>query len=266
MATLYDRDPTQILPCRMTSMSMESLKSGNLQVSQVLFKKESLPVHPTQRDLLQLAFIFYLDIAKPDKNDKDQWFLDFSSILQAFTEETPETTLKLKSIVHQRFEWKFFEFPENCTLQYHLTRVRSFFQTLHRIGIAFVEGNHRAVLAAKLLYGQKVNSTFPLKPVTKKIPDATNTNDKQAHQASDIMTRHKRDEEEQQFIVPHDSPLHYQGLDVRVLVPECGKEFPIHRVITARQLRNCRDWSNRIAVVRKYMIKAHWGSFMVDTI
>jgi hypothetical protein len=89
LATLYDRDPTQILPCRMTSMSMESLKSGNLQVSQVLFKKQSLPVHPTQRDLLQLAFIFYLDIAKPDKEDKDQRFLDFSSILQAFTEETP---------------------------------------------------------------------------------------------------------------------------------------------------------------------------------
>lgn len=96
----------------------------------------------------------------------------------------------LKNVLH----WKFFHIAVNKSIHENMWCIRSFFQTLHLIGAACTEGNHRAVLAPKVLYGQKVNAPYPLEQIF-------------------------GNEE----TIPTKSPLFYKNLEVKIMVPVEGK-------------------------------------------
>ena len=86
-------------------------------------------------------------------------------------------------------------------------RVRSFFQALHPIGMAYIEGNHRTVLAYKLLYGQQVDAYFPLNiEFLVKLPDTK--------QPALPLTKQGKIEKS---ILPTKSPLYSRSYDIKIL-------------------------------------------------
>jgi hypothetical protein len=231
----------------------------------VKFSTKSVAVYPSYKDLLHIGFILDKSIAKPLDITPDYRYQNFAAILQEFQNTTPTTINELKKIVQQQFNWTFFEFPKGKSLHEHLWRVRSFFQSLHSIGIGYIEGNHRAVLACKLLYGTKVNATYPLKLPFGKLDSTTpKRKKKQLEPTPERQTRLK--EEEEIKLVPQQSPLHYTSLDVKTIIPCMDKTNPDETLLTSAELAACRERSMGIAKHKQLVLKEDWNTFMLTTL
>ena len=165
---------------RLVSLAQESMKIGEVVLKAVVAEFNKLGVLPSQTELLQIAYILNLHI-RPPTNKTD--CLDFASILSAYADIQPRTREQLQSFVHDKLKWTFFKFVSRqdnkkrndgkgknedsgnevlSSVYEEMWHVRSFFQALHTMGVSYIEGNHRAVLASKLLYGHKVDATYPL--------------------------------------------------------------------------------------------------------
>jgi hypothetical protein len=200
-----------------------------MTIKETLVKFTKVGVFPSQRELLKLAYIMNVRVAKP--NQKNPWHLDYVKILQAFQLYTPTSLGDLKDFVKKQLDWPFFEFVDR-TLWENMWRLRSFFQALHPIGLAFVEGNHRAVLASKMLYGQKLESSYPL------------------HFGFD-PSRKKGKQNKSQLEskeIPPQSPLFFKHVDIKVLVPKGGENLRA-QLITEEMLVACRQKSQEVAGV-----------------
>jgi len=152
--------------------------------------------------------------------------MDFLSLFNHTHQITPNSIEALKTIVHDHFKWPFFNFPPNKSLQEHLWRVRSYFQSLHPIGIGYIEGNHRAVLTCKLLYGQKVNAAYPLMRPFPPIEDEHSPKKKKEHTKStpdELRTRTKNNNPT--TTLPAKSPLYVRTLDTKIIVPVMGEDY-----------------------------------------
>ena len=157
---------SQLSQCYKQCLTWE--KSNKSNFTSWLLNKVAL--FPVQHQLLKVAYILNVKIAKPTTTDYPQQ-LDYHSILSHFQLHAPSSITQLKTIVYDVLDWKFFQFSETQTendklsleVQFfeNLWRVRSFFQSLHEIGLGYVEGNHRGVLASKLMYGQQIHSPYP---------------------------------------------------------------------------------------------------------
>jgi hypothetical protein len=144
--------------CHMTSMAKETLHCGKVVLKDVIVQMKGVGVYPSYDQLLKLAYIMNMKVS-PSEDNKG---LDFTTLLEGLRGIKPMTNRDLGKLTKEIFDWKFFRIAANKSVHENLWRIRSFFQAMHPIGAAFIEGNHRAVLASKVLYGQKVNASYPL--------------------------------------------------------------------------------------------------------
>jgi hypothetical protein len=230
----------------MQSLTKETLKIGSLKIKDVTVKTNKIGVFPSSDQLLRLAFILGVKVAvPPDVNTKD---LDYPAILNFFHQATqPRSVKELKLFLHKDLKWTFFDLHKG-PLYINLWRVRSFFQTITKIGIAFIEGQHRAVLAAKLLYGQPVNIHYPL-DFFDNIGSTNNT------------VRWNT-----QFHIPKNSPLNANNLEVKIIIPQSIGRAPPKRVISSYMLQACEERSLEVTMSKTLYIEETWKTFIQNTV
>ena len=223
--------------CHLTSIAKENLKIGSTLIKEVSIKFRKVGVFPSQNQLLKLAYILNVKVAPPsDVTASRPKLLDFQSILQEFHDFKPISNEALSQFVKRKLKWKFFDIHMKKRLCVNMRRVRSFFQCLQPIGLAFIEGNHRALLASKVLYGENVNACYPIKPA-----DLWGTT------------------------VPASSPIFYTNLDVKIMIPETSRMTSL-RLISRKMLVSCQRRSSLVASQKQYVIKETWKYFMDTTV
>jgi hypothetical protein len=99
------------------------------------------------------------------------------------------------------------------------------------LGISFIEGNHRILLASKLLYGQKLKDVLPFE-----MKDDFNP-------------------------VPEKSPL-YQKIPCIVVFPKTDDDQTNKQNITSTILENCTTYSQSIASRKTHFIDMQWKDFL----
>ena len=151
-------EPVQKLlePCKLLTMAREKIKVETQIIEEVLLKFEKVPLFPTQEQLLQVAYILNVPITPAGSHSDKNYpqFLDFASILFHLKHFSPDNTEQLTQFIKNTLKWIFFELTECRTTKgdhpgieeakfyENMWRLRSFFQALHPIGVAYVEGNH----------------------------------------------------------------------------------------------------------------------------
>lgn len=253
--------------CRLQSLALEHIKAGNHSRKKVQLRKTTVAVYPTRKDVMRLAYILNREVAIPKTTDPKNIYLDYHSLFFGFQTMYPRTEQDLKEIVRDKFNWPFFQFPEGKMLCEHMWRVRSFFQSMHSIGIGYIEGNHRAVLACKTLYGQKVNAAFPLHlPFQKRMEPTTEQKQQPVRKITSEEAKVTRTKDEEKFIdLPEKSPLFNCNLEVKAIIPWVDSKNAKNRVITETHLELCRDRSSNIAVQKQYVIPETWSGFIAAT-
>jgi hypothetical protein len=231
----------------LTSISRETIRVDNTQVKDVKMKFMKLGVVPSNDQLLKLAYILNVKIAPPCLESKGQKklsstpkkassrLLDYSSVLAAFAKCSPSTNKNLEGFVNKHLQWKCFKVKKQLNFYDNMCRVRSFLQCMHSIGVSYVEGNHRAVLAGKLLYGQPVNMHYPL---------------------SHDYTADTRK-------IPQKSPLFHPQLGANVLVHSFRGRT---RAIDDEMLGLCRKRSKQVADNKKLYIVGDWKTFFLTSL
>jgi hypothetical protein len=238
---LVTQDVGNFPECRLTSMARESLQIGDMKVTEVQVKFRKTGVFPSQQQLLKLAYILNhkLLIARPfdmDSKCPHPRMLDFEAIISPFSSCKAYNNKTLESFVKKELGWACFQVFSKESYFENMCRLRSFFQCMHPIGISFVEGNHRAVLASKVLYGQPVNLPFPLE--------------------DDFFRGQKP--------IPKNSALFYDKLDVKIVLPGYPKgkvDAESARCITREMLDVCQSKSRLITANKKLFIEENWKSF-----
>ena len=220
-------------------MAKETVNIGNsaddndqiINDVQILFDK--VGILPTIEEYLKLAFIFNVKVPKPQDHN-----LDFKSIFQKFQSVKPNDNETLKQMIHNIFEWPFFKVQDRKSPFENLCRLRSFFQALTPIGISYIEGNHRGLLASKVLYGQQILEEYPL-------PKEVN----------------------QGFPLPANSPLYHNALNVKIILPFTDRaNLEEAQLITKDMVSICRKNSEKIAELKKMYIVQQWKDFLQSTI
>jgi hypothetical protein len=224
---------------RLTSLANETIKVGhtedenNMLITDIKINFRKHGVHPSVEEYLKLAFI--LNFKVPPSGLKT---LDFTSMFKKFHMIRPIDHISLQKIVSETFEWPFFKILETQSVYHNLCRLRSFFQMLTPIGISFVEGNHRGLLAGKVLYGQQILEGFPL---TKQLNPG--------------------------FPLPPLSPLYHTGLQLKVILPVKTEDLITPgALITTGMISICRKESKKIAYFKTLIIEQTWKDFMRSTI
>ena len=131
-------------------------------VKGVLAKLDTYGFLVSQEELLKVAYILNVKITDELQNTNLPSSLDFTTILASYSDIKPHTLEDLHNFASNRLNWKCFELGQASVYE-EMWWIRSFFQAMHPLGVSFIEGNHHAVLASKLLYGHAVDATFPLK-------------------------------------------------------------------------------------------------------
>ena len=239
---------TKKLPtCEMVSMAKETLNLGIYKIKDAKIKTDKYGVFPSRNAFLRLAFILGVEVAPPvaAEDKENPIFFDYTTILEFFGQSTlPTTTKSLKKFIEDNLKWKFFELGER-PMWLNMWRLRSFFQALHPIGLAYVEGQHRGVLACKMLYGVDVAESYPLRFFT------------------ELNVKNKKTGD---TVLPPDSPIQISNLEVKVLVPHVGLHMGEKRVITTNMLKDCRERSRVVAINKTLYITENWKTFIQNTL
>jgi hypothetical protein len=221
--------------CRLLSFSKENLWIGETLVKEVKVKFDSIAVVPTETWVKMVAFILNRKIAPFGNTEWNGKQHDFSSILTSLNDIHPssnEDLLKFIALV----DWPFFRI-EGYSFNVNMWRIRSFFQALHPVGLSFVEGNHRAVLASSVLYGgMDLSKPFPL------------------DFDFDIQTKRITDR----------SPL-LNLIDIKICSPLGTPEGDM-KVISHAMLESCRNASKEVAANKSLVVQDTWKTFLQDVI
>ena len=217
--------------CIMTSMARESIKIGGTIIKDLIVKFKKVGVFPSMEQLLKVAYILNVKVGKGTGRAELDFAALFDEKLRSFK---PSTAGVIVDWVYGVLGWQFFGLTRN--VHEDLWRIRSFFQALHPIGVAFIEGNHRAVLASKMLYGQFIEQPYPL---TLSIGRTFAP-------------------------IGLSSPLFCTAMDVKVTVPK--KKMNAKRVITKHILHLCKTRSQHVAADKQLVIKESWKSYLQRTV
>ena len=225
--------------CFLSSIAKETVRVRSDYIKELSIKFRKIGVFPSQNQLLKLAYILNVHVAPPsDASARPPRHLDFASILQAYHGFEPSSNASLQQFLKKQLKWPFFDIDLTARLSENMRKVRSFFQCLHPIGLAYIEGNHRALLASKLLYGQGVHAFYPLPHL------------------EEIMIPRR---------IPESSALYYTNLEVKIMIPG-NTRMNATRLITGKMLQSCRKRSMKVAEQKKYVIKETWKYFLDTTV
>jgi hypothetical protein len=160
-----------------------------------------------------------------------KWLFDYQHILSAYGSIQFNTNDSIQKFVKDSLDWGFFTIDLAQPPYYNMRCLRSFLQLLTPVGISFVEGNHRIVIASKLLYGQALDNPVPFEMQPDFDP------------------------------VPATSPL-YEKVHCNVIFPD--KEDAQHdkNGITEQMIEYCQQYSASIAASKKYFIDTSWKDFL----
>ena len=153
----------------------------------------------------------------------------------------------------------------------NLWRVRSFFQSLHPIGISFVEGNHHAILANKLLYGINLDLIYPLSEFFMETPFKGEMVPKKPKSKESNIGEYIEEEYVKNYVgpamVPASSPLHSTKMEIKVLiVQEMQDKYEKHFIGPDTMLDIAKKRSKEAARNKRFVIDNTWKSFLSETI
>jgi hypothetical protein len=152
-------------PMFMRSMAKETLvvSRDGTTIKDVLVKLKRYGLFPSQDQWLKVAYILNVKISKAIVQPEMPDLLDVKRVIEHL-KVVPQSNSDLEEFVRDTLDWPFFELHEETKTVYeNLWRIRTFFQAMQPVGMSFIEGNHRAVLASKMLYGQDVAEPLPMK-------------------------------------------------------------------------------------------------------
>ena len=226
-----DADPIDY-DCFMTLLARESIKIGGTTIKDMVVKFKKVGVFPSMEQLLKVAYILNVKVGKGAGRAELDFGALFSDKLRLVK---PTSEQSIVDLVYDTLGWHFFKL-NRVNIRDDLLRIRSFFQALHPIGVAFIEGNHRAVLAGKMLYGQFIDQPYPL---------------------TESLGR--------KFVeLPMSSALFCNATDVKVTVPK--RKMNEKRLISKQTLQFCKERSQHVAADKQLVIKENWKNYLQQTV
>ena len=219
VTNIHNRDLDK---ARMTSLGLETIKVAEENINEVSVKIDRIGIVPSHKELLKIAYIMNLKIGKPQNHGEARPnHLDYCSILSEFQDVRILNQKNLNEFVYNKLNWTFFNMQDN-NFKENLWRVRSFFQSLHPIGISFVEGNHRSILANKLLYGINLDLIYPLSEFFMETPFKGEMVPKKPKSKESNIGEYIEEEYVKNYfgpaMVPASSPLHSTKMEIKVLI------------------------------------------------